>query len=178
MREFVEELKIEIPRAFSGEDYQKKKASIIRDYQEKSSKTMEKLNGIAREFGFMIKQSGSGFVTIPLMNEKPISEDQYNNLDREQLKEIEEKSSILQEKVLEFTNEIREQEKEARRILESLDNKTALIAVGYQMEELKKKYKDCEEIIQYLEDTQEDILNNIDDFRCNRRRRVPIPLAS
>jgi len=177
MREFVEELKIEIPRAFSGEDYQKKKASIIRDYQEKSSKTVEKLNGIAREFGFMIKQSGSGFVTIPLMNEKPISEDQYNNLDREQLKEIEEKSSILQEKVLEFTNEIREQEKEARRILESLDNKTALIAVGYQMEELKKKYKDCEEIIQYLEDTQEDILNNIDDFKVQQEEESTNPFS-
>ena len=61
--------------------------------------------------------------------------------------------------------------------MESLDNKTALIAVGYQMEELKKKYKDCEEIIQYLEDTQEDILNNIDDFKAQQEEESTNPFS-
>lgn len=36
MKTLIQDLKVDIPRAFSEESYQKEKASIIRDFKEKS----------------------------------------------------------------------------------------------------------------------------------------------
>ncbi len=85
----------------------------------------------------MIRQSGSGFITIPLIQGKPLTEEQYRSLSEEQLQDIEEKSTTLEEKVLAFTNELRKLEKETKQTLEELDNKVALTAAGYHIDELK-----------------------------------------
>ena len=164
MEELIENLKIDIPRAFNEENYQKEKAAIIRVFQGKSNEIFEKIDRIAKEYGFLIRQSGSGIVTIPVINGTPITEEQYRVLSDQQLQEIEERSAALQEKILDYTNEIREIEKEIKQTLEQLDQKVALAAAGYHFDELKESYKSCEEVINYLEAVQADILENIDDF--------------
>lgn len=164
MEDLVQNLKTDLPRAFNEESYQKEKASIIREFKEKSGVIFEKLNAIAAEYGFMIRQSGSGFITIPIIDGKPISEEEYRRLNEEQLQEINEKSELLQEKVLDFTNEIRDLEKEIKQTIEKLDNKVALAAAGYHIDELKRKYNECPNVIDYLDAVQTDILNNVGNF--------------
>ena len=60
-------IKIEIPRAFSG-GLSEEEGFHNKGLSEKAAKPW-KTKQDCQEFGFMIKQSGSGFVTIPLMNE-------------------------------------------------------------------------------------------------------------
>ena len=80
------------------------------------------------------------------------------------MKEIEERSQALQEKIIDYTKEIREIEKETKEILEQLDQKVALTAAGYHFDELKKTYESCQDVLDYLEAVKADILENIDDF--------------
>ncbi len=164
MENLIENLKTDIPRAFNEENYQKEKNAIIRKFQGKSNEVFEKINRIAKESGFLIRQSGSGIITIPVINGTPITEEQYRVLSEEQLKEIEEKSQALQEKILNYTKEIRDIEKETKETLEQLDQKVALTAAGYHFDELKKTYESCQDVIDYLDAVKEDILENIDDF--------------
>src|SRR5690625_5255055 len=81
MDKFVQNLKTDILRAFSEGSYQKEKAEIIKDFQEKSNDVFQRLNAVAAENGFMIRQSGSGFLTIPLIDDEPLTEEQYRQLD-------------------------------------------------------------------------------------------------
>ena len=164
MENLIENLKTDIPRAFNEENYQKEKNAIIRNFQGKSNEVFEKINRIAKESGFLIRQSGTGIITIPVINGTPITEEQYRVLSEEQLKEIEEKSQALQEKILNYTKEIRDIEKETKETLEQLDQKVALTAAGYHFDELKKTYESCQDVIDYLDAVKEDILENIDDF--------------
>ncbi len=164
MQELIQSLREDIPRAFNEENYQKEKALIIRRFKEKSGKVLEKLNSIALDFGFIIRQSGTGFMTVPLKDGEPINEEDFRNLDEGQQKQIEENSAMLQEKVLDFTNKLRELEKETKSTIEKLDQKVALVAAGYHLDELKRNYKECRTVIDYLEAVQTDILNNISDF--------------
>lgn len=164
MKDFVDNLKADIPRAFNEESYKKERAMIIQEYQEKSNEIFQELNEIAEQEGFVIRQSGSGFLTIPLVNGKPITEEQYQHLDDTIVQEIEERTVKIQEKVVQFTNEIRELEKEAKQMLENLDNRVALAAAGYHLDDLKEKYHHCENVLQYLDEVQDDILVNIGDF--------------
>lgn len=164
MEDFVQNLKADIPRAFNEESYKKEKQAIIQDFQERSNEIFQRLNEIAMQEGFVIRQSGSGFITIPIVGGKPLTEEAYRRLDEEQMKIIDEKTAKIQEKVMEFTSTVRELEKETKEMLENLDNKVALAAAGYHIDGLKEKYADCENVIVYLSDVQDDILVNIGDF--------------
>lgn len=52
MNRLIEHLKKEIPKAFSGEDYNKRKTRVIQDFQEKTSQLMEDLNKTAKGIRF------------------------------------------------------------------------------------------------------------------------------
>src|SRR5690625_45838 len=108
MADFVENLKADIPRAFNEKSYKKEKAEIIQEFQEKSNAIFQELNAIAQEKGFVIRQSGSGFLTIPVVNGKPIKEEQYRQLDEQLKQDIEERTAEIQDRVMEFTNVIHE----------------------------------------------------------------------
>src|SRR5699024_7483915 len=164
MEDFVNNLKMDIPRAFNEEAYQEAKKEILQDLQDIKNEIFQELNAIAPEAGFVIRQSGSGFLTIPLDNGKPITEEEYQELDEEVLLEIEERTIEIQDKVVEFTYTIRDLEKEAKKSLENLDNRVALAAAGYHLDDLKDRYQDCQNILTYLAEVQDDILVNIGDF--------------
>lgn len=164
MKDFVHNLKADIPRAFNEETYKKEKQAIIQEFQEKSNDVFQELNDIANEKGFVIRQSGSGFITIPLVEGKPLTEEAYHNLDEEIVREIDEKTVEIQERVTDFTNTMRDLEKETKKTLESLDDKVASAAAGYYLYDLKRRYATCENVIAYLDEVEEDILENIGDF--------------
>lgn len=165
MKDFVRNLRADIPRAFSDENYQKERSNIVRSFQEASGKVVEELRSIVESYGFVIRQSGSGMITIPVHNGKPVTEEEYRSLDEETLKELEEKSKVVQQTVLEFTRKLRGVEKGANQTLEKLDHQVASTAVGYHMDGLIENYKDSEDITAYLQALREDILVNIDDFK-------------
>jgi predicted ATP-dependent protease len=164
MKNLIQNLKTDIPLAFNEENYQKERASILRDLQEKRGEIYQEVNKIAAEYGFIIRQSGVSIITIPVIEGKPINEETYRSMTSEQLKEVDRKSALLQEKILDSTNMLRGMEKETKKTLEKLDKKIALTATGYHMEEVKKKFKDCSDVIAYFDAVEEDIVNHIEDF--------------
>ncbi|MFC5591858.1 Lon protease family protein [Sporosarcina soli] len=164
MKNLIENLKTDIPLAFNEENYQKERSSILRDLQEKRGEIYQEVNKIAAEYGFIIRQSGASIITLPVMEGKPMNEETYRTMTSEQLKEIDRKSALLQEKILDSTNALRVMEKETKMALEKLDKKIALTATEYHMEEVKKKFKDCSDVIAYFVAVEGDIVNHIEDF--------------
>ncbi|MBO1004561.1 Lon protease family protein [Pseudogracilibacillus auburnensis] len=177
MEKLIHDLKIDIPKAFSEESYEKEKGSIIRKYKEKSNQVFEQINDIAKQYGFVVRQSGTGILTIPIVDGSPINEEEYQKLSGEQLKDMNQKSSALQERVLDYTSELRNIEKEAKETIEELDKDVALTAAGFHIEELKKKYKKCTDVITYFEEVQTDILKNINDFVQDEKESNTNPLG-
>ncbi len=177
MKQLVRDLKTDIPLAFNEENYQKEKTSILRGFQEKREKASEEINELAAEYGFVIRQSGSGMVTIPVKDGEPLSEEQYQAMTDEELKEINRKSKLLQEKMVDATHQLRTYEKETKEVLEKLDDELALTTTGYHMEELKKQYTDCEEVLHYFDTVEKDIVNHIEDFLHEEQDQEAHPLG-
>ncbi|HOM01489.1 MAG TPA: ATP-binding protein [Acetivibrio sp.] len=165
MEEFIKVLQLEITKAFDSEDYEREKASIANEYQEKKSALMEALNKDAEKQGFKVKTTNAGIYFLPVIEGKTITEEEYGELDEKIKQEITERSNIVQLETLEIIRKIKNIEKEAEERVAEWENKIALFAVGMQINDLKEKYKDYKEVVKYLEQVQEDILENLDDFR-------------
>ena len=172
MRKLVKMLKLNIPKAFESEEYERQRREILEDFQNQSSDIMEDFNRYVNEQGFMLKRSDQGLLTIPMVNGKPMEEGEFINLETSKRKDLEEKSYIVQKKLMEYMKKIRDMEKNARDKIEQLEAKIALVTVEQPIHELMEKYSAHKNVINYLASVQKDIIQNIDDFRKIDKEKV------
>ncbi len=175
MEELVEDLKVEIPRAFEGEEYEKEKAEILKEFQQQRNELMEELSKIAQEKGFALKRTPTGFVTIPIVDGKQLSQEEFDQLEEDVKEDLEEKMNEVQLKSMEVTRKILNAEKEVKDKLKQLEKKIGLFAVGHLIDDLKEKYKDYSKVKDYLEEVKEDVLENLDDFKAEEGEQSTFP---
>ncbi len=161
----VNELKEEIPKAFNTEEYERQKGQILKKFQETRSALMEELNNVAREKGFVLKRTSTGFLSVPLKDGEELNEDEFNQLEKTEREEVEKKSTEVQLKAMEIVRKIQNEEKAMKDKFRELEQKTALHAAGHLIDELKEKYKGFTRVLNYLDALQEDVLENLGDFK-------------
>jgi len=165
MQELVSDLQREIPRAFESEDYEKQKEAIVREAQEKHNEAFARLEQIVNERGFAMIKSAMGLGIAPVLNGQVLTPEAYQQLDQETRKEIEARQRQLQSEMAETMRGIRDLEKATKHRLEGFDREIAGFAVGHLIEELKQKCRDLEEMPEYLEAVQADVIDNVAGFK-------------
>lgn len=172
----LENLKEDIPKAFNTEEYERQKGNILKEFQETRTALMEELNSVAQEMGFVLKRTGTGFLSVPLKDGKELNEEEFNQLEKTEREEVEKKSTEVQLKAMEILRRIQNKEKKMRDQFKDLEQRTALHAVGYLIDELREKYKEFPRIINYLKALQEDVLENLSDFKDDEDdKQFPFP---
>ena len=109
---------------------------------------------------------------------KPLSEDELKGLSDEEREALRQKSTPLHTEMNEAIRKIRKMEKEFQEKEKKLDQDVALYVVGHHMEELREKYQDLPQVLDYLKDVQEDILKNIDDLKRRPGAQGPFPFPT
>lgn len=171
MKKLVKMLRLKIPKAFEGEEYEKQKSEILQVFQDESSDIMESFNKYAHEQGFMLKRSEQGLLTIPIVDGKPMEEGEFISMEASKRKEIEEKSYIVQKKLMEYLKQVRDMEKSVKDKMDELEGKIALITVEQPVRELMEKYVQFKNVVSYLKAVQKDIIQNIEDFRKTDKKK-------
>jgi lon-related putative ATP-dependent protease len=172
----LEELRGEIPKTFNSEEYERQKGNILKEFQENRSALMEKLNLVAQENGFLLKRTGSGFLSVPLRDGQELSEEEYSRLEQPEREILEKKSTEIQFKALEISRLIQNEEKKLKKLFKELEQKRGLQAVGHFIDEIKEKYKEYPKVITYLEELREEVLANLKDFiEDEEDKQLPFP---
>lgn len=164
MDKLIENIQVDLPEAFNEENYKKEYASIMRKYKQQNNDIIQRLSELAKTHGFAIRQSSSGFISIPLQDGEPMSEEAYKQLPQEELADIKEQSSALEQEMVDFTKEFEEVEETMQEKVKQLNNQVALAAIGHLIDRLRDKYTTCPSVLDYLELVQTDILANVADF--------------
>jgi len=176
MEELIKTLKAEIPKVFESKEYEKQKNKIIEEPQKQQKDIFPSLEEEAQEKGFSVRKTVSGLIIIPVKKTgEPLTEDEYELLDENTRKKIDEIGKTLQEKLNDVVRIARESEKMVKESIGRLEKEAALSSVGHLIDELKNKYKDHEKITAYLEDVKEDILEHLDDFKAQEEQAPPLP---
>lgn len=176
MEELIKILKAEIPKVFESKEYEKQKNKIIEEPQKQQKDIFSGLEEEAQQKGFSVRKTVSGLIIIPVKKTgEPLTEDEYELLDENTRKKIDEIGKTLQEKLNDVVRIARESEKMVKESIGRLEKEAALSSVGHLIDELKNKYKDHEKITAYLEDVKEDILEHLDDFKAQEEQAPPLP---
>ncbi|HHW56956.1 MAG TPA: AAA family ATPase [Clostridia bacterium] len=175
MEDFVDQLQKDVPKAFESDSYDIQKGEIIKKYQEKKNNLAEELNNLAKSYGFILRDTRTGLISIPVIEGRQISQEEFQQLDEEVRKEIEKRAAEFEVKAMQIWKEIQFLDKQARDEIKKLDNDIGLFAVGHLIEDLKARYKENESVIRYLESVEKDILENIENFKSTDGEETPFP---
>ncbi|MFI5322883.1 MAG: AAA family ATPase [Thermodesulfobacteriota bacterium] len=178
MDDFLQILKADIPRAFESKEFDEQRQSLMNEYQKKKNALFEELQKQAAENKIQIQFSPTGIITIPLVEGKPINQEQYNALDDATKEEISKRKDIIDNQVADNMKMARRMDNEAGERLKELERRVALFAVRGLIENLSEKYQIFPRIIDYLDQVQKHILENIDNFLPDKNMQsagMPFP---
>ena len=164
MDAFIDDISKDIKLTFKNEDFEKQKTLMQSNFEQKKSVLLEKLNKDSLKHGFQVKAANNGVYMMPVIDGKAIEEEEFNKLDDETKKAFEEKSTVVQDQIIEAINQIKVLEKQNNQKIDEWQANIALITINAHINPLKSKYKKNKKIAQFLDNIKTDILKNINLF--------------
>lgn len=164
IEELLEELKIRIPKAFEGEEFESKKRAVFKELQERISELMEALNREAELLGFSLKRTPTGFINVPLIDGREMTQEEFNALSPEKKRELEIRSLELHERTMQVMREVQRLERDARDRIKRLEKELCVFVIGGLFKDLKEKYVELTKVVAFLEDMMEDVVDHLHDF--------------
>ncbi|OGS45840.1 MAG: hypothetical protein A2539_05575 [Elusimicrobia bacterium RIFOXYD2_FULL_34_15] len=165
MEDLIIDIESEIKKIFSSEEYEKNRKQIITKFEQQKDALFHEVEEIAKQKGLTLEQTPFGFVTIPLVNNHAANEKDFEKFSDEKKSEIKHNQKEVYDKYDEFSKKIKNLEKEAKKEIQSLDEKISIYAIGHLLDDLRKKYEKHEKIVKHLNDIQQDIIKNLDIFK-------------
>ena len=164
MESFIKDVKADINKTFNNEDFEKEKALIKQEYEQKRSTLLEKLNKESMKHGFEVKTAQNGIYMMPIYEGRTLEEEEFNKLDDSIKQQFEEKSSIVQEQIMSTISEIKLIEKESEKKIQEWQSNISLLTVNVHINYIKSKYKRNKKISQFLDNIKKDIIKNVSLF--------------
>ncbi len=164
MNKLIDDLKKELPKAFEHESYQQRQSEIQKKYTDQQKDIIKKLEASASQHSIQINRTKAGYQTIPIVKEKAISPEEFLALPKEKQTEIEEKISLVQSEIDATIREINKINQSMNSQIEKLMQEIALFVVKQRIDVIRDEYKECKDILIYLDGVQADILENVQDF--------------
>jgi lon-related putative ATP-dependent protease len=175
MNKFIEGMKVELPRAFESDRYEQRKTEVMKDVEVQREQISSQIQEKAREEGFAIQTTPLGIMTVPLVDGQAMSREAFDELPEDKKKEVQEHSQALQNELGQLLGRARKLEREAAELVRKLDREVALTAVGDLLEDLRRTYADYPEVVAFLSQVPEDIVEHLDEFRSPEKDQAVIP---
>jgi lon-related putative ATP-dependent protease len=178
VKNLIESIRTALPKAFESDDYAARREATIRGLEKQRKELIDKLNVKAQQEGFIIQSTPIGLLLIPVVNGKPLKEEELLSLPQKTKALIQEKRERLESELRNTMRQFLDMERKIREELKKLNRNVALYAIGNLVEDLIEKYKALPEITAYLKDMQNDILDNIAQFvkRGEPQEQMPFPV--
>ena len=173
MNRFIEDLQNRLPKEFEGKSYQDRVTEIKNRYGEKKQSLFDRLNEMAKQKGLHINRSPSGYQTIPMLDGKPIPPEEFQKLPEEKRKEIEAGAQLLKTEIENTLREAGKLNHAMQKEVEQLMEQVALFVVKERLDAIREDYKDCSDVLKFLDEVQADIVENVGNFL--RARETPSP---
>ena len=161
---FIQEVKKDIKKTFNADDFEKEKALIKQEFEAQREVVMQKLTQDAFKEGFQVKSAQNGIYMMPIVEGKVIEEEEFEKLEESVKQHYEEKSTVVQQQIMEAIGQIKQIEREADKKVSEWQSNIALLTVNAHINFIKAKYKRNKKINKFLTDVKQDVLKNVSYF--------------
>ncbi|MBI3480200.1 MAG: AAA family ATPase [Nitrosomonadales bacterium] len=165
MEHLVDYLRSAIPALFESEEYHAKAAAIQEEFSKRQDQVFKELGEDAEKQEIVLLRTPDGFAFAPTRNHEVLPPAEYEKLTDEEKKRVETAIAGLQERLEKIMRQMPQWRRERHERIKQINRETALTVVAHLMDELRQAYADLPEVLKYFDLVQQDVVENVDDFR-------------
>jgi lon-related putative ATP-dependent protease len=160
MEKLITNLVVYIPKAFEGSNFQQQKDDIIQKTNKQMSEILRDIDKIAKNAGFAIQQAANRVLLIPMVEGRQMTQEEFGSLTEEEREKIDEKRNKTAKEIDEKIRDGQMVQRLAEEKAVEIQKQAALEAAALFIGQLKEKYKDFGQIVDYLDKVLKDVAEN------------------
>jgi predicted ATP-dependent protease len=165
VNELLNNLRQELGRMFSSDEYKTERQKTIEEAQVRQQKLFEEIANQARLQGFALQMTPVGPALIPMIDNRPMNDQEYLALDDTTKATIEEKQTELRKKLRESFEKASTVQQQTGERLAKADKDIGSYTVDRAFASLMEENKDLPKVVQYLNDLKKYALDNLELFK-------------
>lgn len=165
MERLVTQIAPALREAFESADYAKRRESTMSGINRERNEIVAKINAMAQEAGFLVQPSTIGLSLTPVNKEgHPLTDQEFAQLPAALQREIQGEREKLNLRIGETFRPLQDIIRKVDKEMMDLNRQVAHYAVGPYIGGVREQFKDNEEVIEYLKEVENDIVDNVPLF--------------
>ena len=173
MSDLIDELRLSIPATFEGDDYRNQLKAVEADTQKDAEELWKELEEHASKKNIGVLHTPTGYVLAPVRDGKVIDEEEFSKLPEAERTETQEAISVLSDELQNHIERMPQLQKKHRERVKALNRDVTEHAVGVLLSDFRVKYRELPAVVTYLNQVQENIVDNAEDFRSSESSSLP-----
>ncbi len=187
IRDLIKDLAVALPAAFESQDYRSRRTAIDEAFRKKQEDAFSGLTAAASERHVAVIRTPMGFGVVPLGADGEVMKTEaFNALPEPERKALQETLREFERRLEVVLQTAPRWEKERRDETRKLDRESVRFAVGHSIEETRQQVADLPQVLEYLEQMREDLVDRVglffaaqaEDGEGEERPNIEGPLAS
>ena len=165
LQEMQRALRKEISKIFKSEEYQSQRRTLEEAHRATAQQLLEGPEQQAQEASFAVQFSPGGIKVFPLVDNRPMNPEEYQQLEAAQRKTLDEKRNQIMDSVQEVMLKVRDVEKDTANKIGALERVAADERVSMLFQELVHSSRDIPDMRQYVTRLIDYVLDNLNLFQ-------------
>jgi len=168
-------LRTKLSEEFETDAHKEKTEQLKKQFSEQESKVLERLDELAAAKQIHIAKTTEGLQPIPLLADKPMTEEQFEQLSTREQDDINERLRMLSEEMEKGLADIVKIKQALQKAADQLAQDSARLIVSESMLELRNQYECCTPVQHYLDAVLQDIVEAVEAFIAPDSEKKPDP---
>lgn len=177
METLIEDLMTSIPVMLESDEYRARIQKIHSEFSDRQEQMLRRMENDAKKEGLAIITSGEGISILPVDEKgQVLTDDEFKKMNEDVKNNLQHTMRKFSDRLAEFLKKIPIWHKERKMKEKEAEKEFALIAIEHFIHELKKKYIEFPDVLDYFDAVQKDILNNVREL-IKPEEATPFPFA-
>ena len=164
MERLIANLKVDLPQAFATDAYRDTIEAVRQAFEDQRAELLGGLQHQAAAAGLALLKTPSGYLVAPVQDGRQLSPADLQQMPVAQRQQLEQQRQVLTGELEDMLQRIYQMEQQTRHEMKQIDRQVADTAVQHHFENLRAFYHGQAEMLLYLEEVHQDVLNQVDDF--------------
>ena len=171
LRKLIDQAKRAVPKALQSSEFVSRTSDIRKKSEEERKGILGDLNKEAQKYSYAVRMSQLGITIIPVHEGKPVSEEEFQSLPAPVKKEFDQNRDTVRSALDKAGKQIIDLDAKTLEELRKLRDDSVHYAIGGLINALIVNYQDLPDLVAYLNEVRDDILENPELFTPDEKEQ-------
>lgn len=175
MKQLIEDLLAAIPLAFETDNYNARVKEIQDELASLEKEEFIKLDKKAISQNIALVRTPGGYTLSPMRDNKVLTPQEFKELSATEKEDIKKKTDEIEKGINIILRKVPIWERETRNKLKQYNREVTHTTVDQYIDELREKYSELPDVLNFFYDIENEIIENADDFKPKNEAIIAIP---